>query len=172
MRITANLDRIGSVLRVYSNLCSRLLRCLLVIAAWQAPLPFCHNHGTLGNATKDSPFWLAEHLRTHHTSIDPSSSSVFGWHVHFALPEPGEESSNEPNPPRQQCVLATSGLSSWDGFARLQPPSAPGTCHDFAVASSDAHVNHVCSAFRHSGGFFTEFAPDMPLPVRLGVLRC
>ena len=33
-------------------------------------------------------------------------------------------------------------------------------------------ADRMLNGVRRTGGFFTDFAPDMPLPVRLGILRC
>jgi hypothetical protein len=159
------------VQRIHSTRWSRLVRCMLVVAAWQAPLPFWHNHGTLANATQASTSWLADHLRTHHAAIDPFSQFVFGWHLHFALPESGDETPDSPKPARQPGVIA-SGLTSWDSFVRLQEPIASGVWHPMLIVPRALAADRMLNGVRRTGGFFTDFAPDMPLPVRLGILRC
>lgn len=145
---------------------------MLVVAAWQAPLPFWHNHGTLANAPQTSTSWLAEHLRTHHAAIDPSSPCVFGWHLHFTLPDTGPESPDAPKPTRQQGVVTSSVLASWDGFVRQQAPFSSGAWRPLLIVPGASTANRMPNALRRAIGFFTDFAPDMPLPVRLGILRC
>jgi len=163
--------RIGGMTRVFSQPRSRLMRCLLVIATWQAPLPVCHNHGTLATAPAESTTWLAEHLWSHHAAINPLSDLMLGWHLHFAFPDSQDERPDSPKPHRQPVAVAD-GLASWDGFERLQAPPGP-------LMSHQAHLVHRVSCspppldgVRLPSGFFADFAPEMPLPVRLGGLRC
>lgn len=160
-----------SVRRSHSSRWSRIVRCLLVIAAWQAPLPFWHNHGTLAHATADTASWLVQHLRTHHPAIDPVCHFVFGWHCHFADPQSGDESPGAPKPNRLLLVVETD-LGSWDGLSRLPAPRACHADHGVLTVSGVASATHARIALRRLGGFFTDFAPDLPLPVRLGALRC
>ena len=157
--------------RVPSSRWSRCVRCLLVIAAWQAPLPFWHNHGTLAHATADSASWLITHLRTHHRATDPFGQFVFGWHCHFADPQSGDDSPEAPKPTRPQLVIEAD-LGSWDGFSRLQAKLVSHAGDHVLVVSGVTADLHTRTALRRLGSFFTDFAPDMPLPVKLGVLRC
>lgn len=157
--------------RVQSKFWSRIVRCGLVLVAWQAPLPFWHNHGTLANAASDVAPWLAEHMRTHHAAVDPLSQFVFGWHIHFTFPDHEDDEPDAPQPVRPQLVVA-GGLASWDAFARLQASPASRTDHDASAVPNNSAVDRALFATWRSGGFFTNFVPDLPLPVRLGVLRC
>jgi hypothetical protein len=141
----------------------------LIVAAWQAPLPFCHAHGTLANAVV-AP-WLAKHLRTCHADVDPRSPLVFGWHLHLALPDAGDDAPDAPQPNRQQ-ILVTAGFDSWEELSRLQSPAVLWSHGDAAPASCALLGGDALDDIRRPGGFFADFAPDMPLPVRLGVLRC
>lgn len=167
----ANQNGNCSVQRVESSRWSRLMRCLLVIAAWQAPLPFWHTHGTLATATAESAAWLTDHLRAHHPAIDPCSQYVFGWHLHFALPDSGDEAPDAPKPIREQ-VLVIPGLASWDVFIRLKAPFQARMFADALVVSQSPLADRGMGAFQAANGFFTDFASEMTLPVRLGVLRC
>ena len=154
-----------------STISSRFIRCVLIMAAWQAPLPFWHAHGTLATSTAAAAPWLADHLRTCHAAVDPLAQCVFGWHFHFVLPDAGDEDPDEPKPIRQQFVV-TAGVGSWDGFTRLQSPSIVWDCGDVFTAFPSALRVQSSSDARRGGGFFEDFAPHMPLPVRLGALRC
>jgi hypothetical protein len=164
-------DEISSVLHSCSTLSSRFIRCVLIVAAWQSPLPFCHSHGTLATSTAAAAPWLADHLRACHAAVDPLAQCAFGWHLHFALPDAGDQAPDEPRPIRQQFVV-TAGAGSWDSFTRLQSLSIVWGCGDTVPVFSGALVVQSSSDARCGGGFFGDFAPDMPLPLRLGVLRC
>jgi len=168
---SANQSGICSVQRVESSRWSKLMRCLLVIAAWQAPLPFWHKHGTLATATAESAAWLTDHLHAHHPAIDPFSQLVFGWHLHFALPDSGDEAPDAPKPTREQVVVVP-GLASWDVFIRLKAPFQSRMFADALVVSQRPLADRGMSAFQAANGFFTDFASEMTLPVRLGVLHC
>jgi len=130
-----------------------------------------HTHGTLATATAENAAWLTDHLRTHHPAVDPFSQSVFGWHFHFSLPEPGDGAPDAPTSTRTQVVVVT-GLPSWDAFTRLQEPQLSRAWHDALVVSRTLSPDRGRDAHRGARGFFADFAPDMPLPVRLGVSRC
>lgn len=156
--------------RAHRSNWSRFVRCLLVVAAWQAPLPLWHTHGTLANATAESASWLAEHLRTHHPTIEPSSQTIVGWHCHFVDPQSGGEPPDAPKRNPRHVVVAC-GPALLNGVSRLQAPLVSWAGGDpSSVSGVPATGLH---AVRHRArGFFTDFAPDMPLPARLGVLHC
>jgi len=170
-RSTTRHDGCGSVQRVPCSRWSRVVRCLLVIAAWQAPLPCWHRHGTLATATAESAAWLTEHLRTHHPEVDPLSPVFFGWHLHFSPLESGDDA---PAAPKSTCrlVLMVSGLCSWNAFTRLQDQTPFHAWHDASLGARGSSPDRGRDAFGRAGGFYTGFAADMPLPVRLGMLRC
>lgn len=162
---------VGSLQRVHSRPWSRALRCLLVVAAWQAPLPFWHNHGTLASASAESATWLSAHLRKHHATVDPLAPRALGWHVHFAFPDADEEAPGGPDRGRQPGVTALE-LAAWDACIRLQAAAQSHPADDVFTA---ARLPFACprpGVGRRPGGFFMDFAAHLPLPVRLGVLRC
>jgi len=170
-RFAAKPIMVGSLQRVHSQPWSRAMRCLLVIAAWQAPLPFWHNHGTLASQSAESPIWLAKHLRTHHAAVDLRATREFGWHVHFAFPDVDEEAPGTPDRGRQPGVTALE-LAAWDACALLQAAADSHAADDVLPV---ARLPFACprpGVGRRPGGFFMDFAPHLPLPVRLGVLRC
>lgn len=170
-RFAAKPIMVGSLQRVHSQPWSRAMRCLLVIAAWQAPLPFWHNHGTLASQSAESPIWLAKHLRTHHATVDLRATREFGWHVHFAFPDADEEAPGAPDRGRQPGVTALE-LAAWDACARLQAAADSHAADDVLPVARLPFACPLPGGGRRPGGFFMDFAPHLPLPVRLGVLRC
>lgn len=159
---------IVSLQRVHSRPWTPALRCLLVVAAWQAPLPFWHNHGTLAAASAEAATWLPGHLWHHHAAVDPLATVAFGWHLHFSFPATEDEA---PDPFRQPGETVID-LASWDGFARFQSPAEASAADDWLITARVASVRPRLGMLRRAGGFFANFASEMPLPVRLGVLRC
>src|SRR5690606_5566019 len=61
-----------------------LLRLVLLIAAWQGPIPWCHSH--TAHATADSAGWLANHINAHHGQQAARGSGLLGWHFHAVFP--------------------------------------------------------------------------------------
>lgn len=156
---------------VSSSRWSRFVRCLLLAAAWQAPVPFWHRHGTLADASPEVAAWLSDHLRSQHSTLDPYAQATCGWHLHFAFPEPGGQSTDGPAAPRQLPIVEV-GLGSWCEVLRPQTASTSWGCRDLLAIGGRAGFEHGLMASPGSGGFFTDFAAEMPLPARLGVLRC
>jgi len=150
---------------------SRLLRYLLLTAAWNAPLPFLHSHGTRAAAPGESQCRLADHVRACHATIDPTEDIEFGWHVHFLLPEYDADSPDTPHSPRQQ-ILGGGGFASWDTVIRLHPLLARWPCPLAAAVCPGMLSAHSPSTSRCSRRFFSDCAPGVPLPLRLGVMRC
>jgi hypothetical protein len=147
------------------------LRCVLLIVAWQGPMPWCHCHGTLATLTDQSPQWLSEHLRSHHAALSPFSNAVLGWHVHFEYPSPSDEDSDQPVRPRQDRLLVTSLDSAAELMTRaattptLHPDSQVDVGHDRATLIDRAQS----VATSH---FYDGFAPSLSLPQRFCVSRC
>lgn len=147
------------------------LRCLLLIVAWQGPLPWCHCHEEVASAPGGISCWLASHLRTHHPSMLPLASAVLGWHVHFDYPCPNEDEEgrsghHEPSRlPGSSAAeqMASSILESASGVS--QPlPTVDGDPAATSVAASDpARVN---------AHFFDDYAPSLALPLRFCIARC
>lgn len=150
---------------------SRFVRCLLLAAAWQAPLPFWHRHGTLADASPEVAAWLSDHLRSQHAALDPYAQVTCGWHLHFAFPESGEQSTDGPDAPRDLPTVEV-GLRSWCEVLRLQSASTSWGCRDHLAVGTRSGLERGPVASPVSRGFFTDFAAEMPLPARLGVLRC
>ncbi|QDU30203.1 hypothetical protein ETAA8_53220 [Anatilimnocola aggregata] len=149
---------------------SWLLRCLLLVVAWQGPLPWCHAHGTLGNCSEVANCSLQEHLRSHHPGTNLFGDIFFSWHVHVDLPQPGSESeeSDETELPRTPAVesidLVGHALSrAWESSNPIAV-DADCECHDL---NCGRQVHSACS--QH---FLANFATSLPLPLRFCVARC
>jgi hypothetical protein len=149
--------------------CSFALRWLLLLAAWQGPIPWCHSHGTLSSSPGVSP-WLIEHLQTHHPCVDPAAHLTFGWHFHTRMPGDPHEDPDEPRAPDQERLpLTGNGDMLAAGLAR-------GSIAGFApLFSLDTRLPAGLLAARFddatSAHFFDSFAPHLALPMRLCVSR-
>lgn len=148
---------------------SILLRCLLIVSLWQAPLPVWHSHGTLADGPAESRGWLARHLESHHAAADPCDSQLFGWHLHFDVPTSDSEPSEAPGPsarlPAPSVVV----------IERAQMEEAPVGAA-FVFATMPGLTVNPSAAIGQLGrrclGFFTHYAMSLALPLRLGVARC
>jgi hypothetical protein len=148
----------------------RALRALLIVwAAWQGPVPWCHAHGTLGNSAAGSHEFLRSHLSSHHAAIDPCSDLHFCWHVHYDFPTQGNESSSQDTnrPVRTtNAELTTSGLNNLVRCATVDCLNAAPVVTGCAALA--ARLTRAIDA-QH---FFDGFAPALALPLRFGILRC
>lgn len=148
---------------------SRLVRCLLVISAWQAPLPFWHSHGTLADTPPDMPVWLASHLRAAHKTVDPQATVALGWHLHFALPAANDSSPDAPARARDPLAALTVAATAAVEVADLEPLPSPAATNDTRrLTAFRVPPGTVPSG---GGSFFRHYAPEIPLPLRLGVSR-
>lgn len=149
--------------------CSLALRWLLLLAAWQGPIPWCHSHGTLSSSPSLSP-WLVEHLQSHHPCVDPAAQLTFGWHFHTRMPGDPREDPDEPSAPDQERLpLTNSGDSLATCLVRASIASP------LPLASLEHRLPASLVAVRYDGAssahFFDSFAPDLALPMRLCVSR-
>jgi len=149
------------------------LRIVMLLAAWQGPMPWWHRHGTLVDADlAKAPLWLSQHLQTHHASVSPYAGIFFGWHMHAIFPGSSSDDPEQPTKPEQfrlstaaeaDCLLAqlmdsAEGLSvSLAQQIELQRPGLAGSSP---------------STSRATAHFFERFAPSLPLPLRFCVARC
>jgi len=154
---------------------SVLLRLVLLIAAWQGPVPWCHTHAA--QASADTAPWLAEHLQTHHSAADPGQriwlGSELGWHFHADFPTRpvGDDEPRPGQPPAEFPASCVSSLRAADGASgerllvlteRLLPVE-----HDVTLVAVTERL--LASS---PGNFFTDYAAALPLPLRFCILRC
>ena len=146
-----------------------VIRWLVVASLWHAPLPVLHAHGTLADAPATSPNWLAEHLERRHATVDPFCSLCLGWHVHFEVPGTEEDPQDAPS-------LATSLPvgNSQSGICQLRETLAGSTpMWGMTVTAWDSvpqPVLHGRTVRRRQ--FLSRCAERLPLPLRVGVMRC
>jgi hypothetical protein len=158
------------VARPFSTLKSRSLplRLVLVICAWQGPLPYWHAHSTAVDVAEGSPS-LCEHLRLWHGSADAGSAECSCGHWHFEYPHAPDEGEPGSHPGKDRlATLAAAG-------AQIAAPDA---------ATFDVSPLQVIETGRSDSGrldapgrntathFFDGFAPSLSSPLRFGVLRC
>lgn len=151
-----------------------LLRLVLLIAAWQGPVPWCHNHAA--QASAEAAPWLAEHLQTHHRAADPGQrvwlGSELGWHFHADFPTRpvGDDEPSPGQPPAEFPASSVSSLRAADGSSgeRLQ-----GLIERLLPAEHDATLGAATERLARSpGNFFAGYAATLPLPLRFCILRC
>lgn len=146
------------------------LRWMLLLVAWQGPLPWFHAHGTLGNCASCPSAELRDHLRTHHSAIDRFANVCFNWHFHVDLPVSPDESNDATDydaprvPPVDAVDLLANSLSR---DAQLVPVVTLTT--EFAQQQSVVARRNETPAAEH---FFDCFAPTLSLPQRFCVARC
>lgn len=144
-------------------------RCLLLIAAWQGPLPWCHSHGVV---TAESESWLRAHVSLYHPGETIDAASPLGMHFHVEFPK-GSGDDDAPDPavltcqtssPRADHEAESLGLSADDLIG--------GDKCAWAFADLKASSNARVAVGRSPQGFFESFASDLALPLRLGIIRC
>ncbi len=138
-------------------------RILLLLAVWTGPIPYCHCHGTMIGVDANCPSWLLNHLQAFHADSPLRTDVSLGWHLHFSTPENSED-----------------GESTWAKWLSFSgTPSAVSAClQDLRLA--DRLIlplwNVTCRNSQPIASrvafFFESFAPSLPLPLRLGVIRC
>lgn len=140
-----------------------------MLCLWQGPLPVWHAHGTLATTPGVSQSWLADHLQTHHASVDPCEPSFFGWHLHFEVPDADGPPEDAPSPGLRCPVVHANGSDIVQPLVRDMLHVMPATVRTLHLAKPMGRQRFFCFARR---GFFPDDAASLPLPLRLGVSRC
>ncbi len=151
---------------------SFVLRCLLLLVAWQGPLPWCHCHGTLANSADSTAVWLATHLRSRHSSVSPFANVSFGWHIHIELPDSTSDDPDQPPRPDRDRLPVTNAA---DGLAELAARPAAALISEadlLDLACQGGMLTSDGGSCRLTAHFFDDFAPSLPLPMRFCVARC
>ena len=141
-------------------------RCLLIVASWQGPLPWCHCHTT--NETGSS--WEA-HLAQYHSSLTVHWEEELGWHLHIEIPLTGDDrdGNGEPDDGEWNGVPAvvSRGLSLLTAGMDAVPDERSAVSRQCLMRCLAA----ICAADRGPTSFYALFAPSLPLPMRFGVCR-
>lgn len=148
---------------------SLAVRCLLALAAWQGPIPWCHCHGTLVHANDADASWLSEHLQSYHTAALALLNVDFGWHFHVAFPDAPGQDDDSSAPKRRELLPQIDATTSLLESSRLfvEIPAI-----DSAILVQVIAPRCSGDALSMSAHFFDGFAPSLPLPLRFCVSRC
>jgi hypothetical protein len=147
-----------------------LLRCCLLLAAWQGPIPWWHCHGTLAASPTVESLSLARHLSLFHGTANSAAAGSVGWHWHFLPGPPGdgspESSDQEPVrlPLRSSPDCISELMASF--IAASMWMAAP------AVPTGNGRVAIIAMPSQAVSHFFASFAPTLPMPLRLCIARC
>ena len=136
---------------------------MLVLAVWTGPVPYCHCHGTLNDASEQSFEWLGKHLQVYHEADDLFADIDFGWHLH--LPDPAEEDTDQPE------WLSRSG-GGGKAVSSISLNCLDGHGYSPWMLTTHPQAPSAMVAVRKARTFFGSFAAKLPLPLRFGVIRC
>lgn len=152
---------------------SRAWVMLLILLAWQGPIPVCHAHGSL-RAERLPSVELASHLIENHSPSELSSENFIDWHWHWVMPDdllPRHSDSNPQSTDEEQASIC-----------ELRPVIQVQNVEigvSFDTSSFEILVDHVDVWHRLSlrrqdlpTSFLMTFASDQSLPERLSVYRC
>lgn len=155
----------------WSSCSSLVLHGLLLLTTWQGPVPWCHCHGTLANSPGVASSLLAEHLRTHHCSLDPFANILLGWHLHLDIPGTAGEQPAEKVPPQPELLPVISPVDSVNSsIAQAAEQLCPAV--ELLACVSEGIAGRSCAISDHQQShFFVTFASSLSLPERLCVSR-
>ena len=149
---------------------SLALRVLLLVSAWQGPLPWWHSHGGIAGASEQDSIWLVEHLQCWHPGLEAASADSLGWHMHWGYPS-STGSTGQPTPRTQDRVLGTNHFD-----AHLLSPQRSCSTWTTSVLPlnnrGDLAIVRLQGQPRRARHFFDGFAPTLPLPLRFCIARC
>jgi hypothetical protein len=146
---------------------------LLILLAWQGPIPVCHAHATLKATELPSPE-LASHLIADHSFADISGDDFIDWHWHWIMPDEllTKHSESGTNPISDE----QSSLSELRPIMQIESPTLEqGTTVCFLEVVCDyVDIWHRQNLRRQDlpTSFLMTFASDLSLPERLSVYRC
>lgn len=144
------------------------LRLVLLVAAWQGPIPWCHGHA--GLLSQDSPAWLGEHLQLYHGG-QAGHWEFLGWHVHadFLRSPIGDDEPPRGSPPEFPVSLIAGARAIADAAA---PPADAVRWVPAASGCDGIATQDRCALTVRPHHFFASYASDLPLPLRFSILRC
>lgn len=148
------------------------LRLLLLIVAWQGPIPWCHAHdaGLVDPGVGDVR--LLEHLRFYHAGESLAAARTLGWHFHVDFPHqstPGTDSTPLGAEFEFSSRMAGDLRVAESGWG---PVLSGLALWNLPLGELADHVSGRALKSGHGHRFFDAFASSLPLPLRFGVLRC
>lgn len=153
------------------------MHLLLILLAWQGPVPICHAHGTLATDTLHSPE-LAGHLVEAHADLNPTADIFFDWHWHWVLPcelasHPGsseyEHSNQFPGGHHYHGQWESSVILANDSVAEQSCDGQWYPLPQYKYSNDDLSSTLKLGLPTH---FLQNFAAQLSLPQRLCVFRC
>lgn len=119
-----------------------LLHAALLLSLWNAPIPWVHFHGTLGEARCGASS-LSRHLARFHAAVRPLDEAGFGWHVHYILPwcvsdDGPHPAQGGPDDFRDVAVGPGLGLPAFDVAPHGMTWLTALTADDHSPATADA----------------------------------
>ena len=152
---------------------SKVWGMLLILLAWQGPIPVCHAHSTLKSENLPS-LELAAHLIENHSESGLSADSFIDWHWHWVMPNELLVKHSESLP--DSTPDAPSSINDLRPVIQLQD-----VVFDNIIEATQGEllVDHVDIWHRQNlrrqdlpTSFLMTFASDRSLPERLSVYRC
>lgn len=148
------------------------LRCVLLVVAWQGPVPWCHAHDAGSVDSGDRDVRLLEHLCSYHAGEALADAPSLGWHIHVDFPH--QPASGTDSTPLGAEFEFSSRLA---GDSRVADPSGDSVLAGLALG--DPLLGAPAGQFSGRGLmsgcghlFFEAYASSLPLPLRFGVIRC
>jgi hypothetical protein len=152
----------------------------LLLVSWQGPIPWCHSHESLHSFAKSfdsrcesSPPQtnLVTHLAIYHGERLHRTTTSLGWHFHIGYPQPAAPDSSDPNGSPQEFPTTLGGVDCGPLVAKSEAGRTEITDVRLAAWNQDSLTRGIAER-PAAGRFFDHFAPNLPLPLRFGVIRC
>jgi hypothetical protein len=147
------------------------LQCLLLVTAWNGPIPYCHSHGTLANTSSSLRGWLGEHLQTYHSDVSLFANQLFNWHFHVQLPsQPGSDPEDDSQRLPQSAPPVMASDANLFATGRVGSVAPEFSLADLQLSFGCSSASRPTSA--QADDFYGAFAPTLAVPLRFGVMRC
>ena len=145
----------------------QLGRLLSIALLWQGPFPVIHTHAEFEDGAQ-----LAAHLQRYHGVDEPACRpDCRECHVHFMpVRTPEDEGPDDPDAPTRapgsSTLVVSVGATAGDSLLHWADLSGMPTAEAPSVAARP-----LAGHFRDLQSFWGNFACELSLPERLGVIR-
>ena len=164
-------SKLSGVSRVSKYCCALALRCCLLLASWQGPIPWCHCHGALAADLEVANPSLVQHLQLRHPTLAGSSQLEFGWHMHCDFPgSPDDDPHHRSDHAR--CISPVIVPCDHALDYAVRPCMDCWILANVASNRTDEVSGSLAGSQHRTVHFFDAFAPTLALPLRFGVLNC